>query len=179
MKYLKLFENFNDKELSLVDVLNNMGYKKIRKIANGGSSTIYTCSEKGTILKVTNSFISANTCQWIKNNIPNHPNIIKIKNVYKVTGKVTILDSYYNWNEYYLNSYPLYVIESEDLDRLNKNDMKKVNHDELLDLCDFLGIRHQDLHKENLMKRKSDNEIVMIDILDDSLPKQDIKEINI
>jgi hypothetical protein len=171
MKFLKLFENF-DKNMSLIDILNKLGYKNVKKIANGGSSTIYTCSKKGTIIKVTNSFISANTCLWIKNNI-DHPNIIKIKKVFKVLGDVTILDSYYNWNEIYLNSYPLYIIETEDLDRLKKSDLSKINHEELLDLCTSLGIKHQDLHVDNLMKRGDD--IVMIDILDDSLPKQNIE----
>ncbi len=177
MRYLPLFENYNDDEtLSLQEVLLRLGYKKPRKIAKGGSSTIWTCSDKDIIIKMTNNKVSANTMMYVKNNI-NHPNFIKIHKIYKVlsdNNDLMINDANYNWNPYVLNKYPLYIIETEDLERLSKTDMKNVDYDDLLELCDEHGIHHQDLHKDNLMKRKSDGKIILIDLLDDSLPKQDI-----
>lgn len=180
MKYLPLFESFDEDEdetyLSLKDVLVALGYKNPRKIAKGGSSTIWVCSNTDNIIKLTNNYTSANTMQYVKNNI-DHPNFINIKKIYKVLSNdkdLMINDMNYNWNPYILNKYPLYVIETEDLEQLSKKDIKNLDCDYLLELCEEHGIRHQDLHKDNLMKRKSDNEIVLIDLLDDSLPKQDI-----
>lgn len=178
MKYIKLFENYDD-SLTLIEVLEKLGYTKIKKIADGGSSVIYKTSIPNTIIKVTNSAISANTMQYVMDNLNGHPNFIKTKKILRVVGDVTITDSYYNYNEYVLNSYPLYVMEFEDLDRVKKSDMKNINYVELLDICDMNNITHQDLHKDNLMIRRSDGEVVMIDILDDSLPKQDIETVSI
>lgn len=179
MLYLKLFEDFIKESYSLVDILHELGYTKVKKIANGGSSVIYTCSLPNTILKVTNNKISANTMQYIQNNLNDNPNFIHVKKVRKITGNLTINDIFYNHNEYYLNSYPLYVMEFEDLEQLSKSEIKNLNYDELYDICDSVGITHQDLHKDNVMKRKSDNKIVMVDVLDDSLPQQNIETVNL
>ncbi len=179
MKYLKLYEDYENysEYLSLKDVLLKLGYKNPKQIANGGSSTIWKTSENNDIIKLSNSSISANTMEYIKNNIDS-TSFIKTKKVYRVVGDVIINDMYYNYNPYELNRYPLYVLEMEYLEQLSKKDLKTIDYNELLDVCYENGIQHQDLHKDNIMKRKN-GEIVLVDVLDDSLPKQDIETINI
>lgn len=88
---------------------------------------------------------------YIKNHIK-HPNIIRIKDVYKVGS--------------------LYVIESENLDRLDI----EVDYEKMNSICESLGFSKQIFGENDLMKRGDD--VVIVDIRDISLPKQHIKKLN-
>lgn len=163
---------------SILDILKIVyKTKNIKKIGSGEFGVVF--SIKDLIIKVTGSYISANSMSFIKNNP--HPNIIKVFNVYKLNSHndVVISDSFFNYNEFYLESYPLYIIEMEDLEKISKSEYKNIDFDLLSDITTDLGMYNTDLHYNNIMKRKSDGEIVIIDIMADNLDKQKIDQIYI
>ena len=169
MKYFKLYENY-DKEITWLESAKMAGYEIDRQLGEGSMSIVFSLKDSDSVLKITNSRITANTAKFLQNNI-DHPNVTKILDVKHIkASEYSIVDDRTNW-------YPiddLYLILIGDLDQEGDYNEDIVN--KTLEYLEEKGVHNDDFHKDNIMYNKM-GEPVIIDIMDGSLEPQKIEKI--
>lgn len=171
MNYLKLFENYNKKEIQWIEALDLLGYEINDVLGFGEMGIVYSLENRNDIVvKITTSQIEANTALYVKK--LNHKNIVDIKNVYRLkSDEYLISDSRTNWIPLNLEKYKLYVIEIENLEEVGNWDNEKIEN-----ANNFLkknNINNEDFHQEQVMYKNG--EPVIIDIYDSTLPQKEIE----